>query len=167
MILFDDSCLGNCIHYYHGGTDVIEIPRLDKTSKYSKDFGDGFYCTIYRNQAVRWAKRKSKILRKEAIINRYSIENLDTLSVKRFNTINDEWLDFVVSCRTGKMHNYDIVEGPMADDTIFNTVNDYINGVITKKAFYALIEFKYPTHQICFCTDRAVNRLLYKGREVI
>ena len=37
----------------------------------------------------------------------------------------DEWLDFIAECRVGKIHEYDIVEGPMADDTIWNFVNDY------------------------------------------
>lgn len=40
----------------------------------------------------------------------------------------DEWLDFIAECRVGKIHEYDIVEGPMADDTIWNFVNDYLSG---------------------------------------
>lgn len=31
--------------------------------------------------------------------------------------MSDEWLDFITDCRSGKVHSYDIVEGPMADDT--------------------------------------------------
>ncbi len=38
--------------------------------------------------------------------------------------MTDEWLDFIVSCRSGISHGYDIVEGPMANDTI---VRSYYN----------------------------------------
>ncbi|MCI8723971.1 MAG: DUF3990 domain-containing protein [Ruminococcus sp.] len=32
--------------------------------------------------------------------------------------MTEEWLDFIANCRTGHPHIYDIVEGPMANDTI-------------------------------------------------
>ena len=34
--------------------------------------------------------------------------------------MSDEWLDFIASCRNGQPHDYDIVEDPMADDTVYN-----------------------------------------------
>lgn len=37
--------------------------------------------------------------------------------------MSEEWLDFIADCRHGKIHDYDIVEGPMADDTIWNVWN--------------------------------------------
>lgn len=40
----------------HGSSVIVEQPRIVKT-KYTKDFGYGFYCTILREQAVRWAVR--------------------------------------------------------------------------------------------------------------
>lgn len=42
--------------------------------------------------------------------------------------MSDEWLDFIAKCRIGKIHNYDIVEGPMVDDTVWNYVNDFLTG---------------------------------------
>ena len=41
---------------YHGGDTIIEKPKIIK-GKNTKDFGYGFYCTIIREQAERWAKR--------------------------------------------------------------------------------------------------------------
>lgn len=49
--------------------------------------------------------------------------------------MTDEWLDFVVSSRRGITHTYDIVEGPMADDTIWNYVDDFARGLISRTAF--------------------------------
>lgn len=39
---------------YHGGYIAIEKPEIRK-GKYTKDFGEGFYCTILREQAkISW-----------------------------------------------------------------------------------------------------------------
>ena len=75
--------------------------------------------------------------------------------------MSDEWLDFVVSSRQGIRHEYDIVEGPMADDTIWNYVDDFVRGLISRTAFWELVKFKYPTHQIVFCTEAALKCLEY------
>ena len=45
------------------------------------------------------------------------------MKILTFEEMTEEWLDFIVDCRMGKSHDYDIVEGPMADDTIFLNVN--------------------------------------------
>ena len=73
--------------------------------------------------------------------------------------MSDEWLDFIAQCRSGKTHNYDIVEGPMADDTVWNYVNDFLTGRISRKQFWVLAEFKHPTHQISFHTLSALDCL--------
>ena len=75
--------------------------------------------------------------------------------------MSDEWLDFIADCRSGKEHSYDIVEGPMADDQIWDYVEDYVAGNITREAFWALARFKHPTHQIAFCTPESVSTINY------
>ena len=42
----------------------------------------------------------------------------------------------------------------MADDQIWDYVEDYMEGSITREAFWILAKFKYPTHQIVFCTQK-------------
>ena len=59
--------------------------------------------------------------------------------------MTDEWLDFIIDCRSGKPHQYDIVIGTMANDQIYNYVSDYIDGAITREQFWVLAKFKYPT----------------------
>lgn len=61
--------------------------------------------------------------------------------------------------RLGKEHNFDIVEGPMADDQIWDYVEDYMANNISKSTFWELVKFKYPTHQIVFCTEDALKTL--------
>ncbi|MCI8387484.1 MAG: DUF3990 domain-containing protein [Clostridiales bacterium] len=147
---------------YYASSEIVEFPEIRKT-RYTKDFSWGFYCTNMLNQAVRWANRGNS----EPIINHYEYTPNNRLTILKFDEISDEWLDFIASCRSGKTHGYDIVEGPMADDTIWNYVNDFIIGNITRKQFWALAEFKYPTHQISFHTLSAIDCLTFKKSEVI
>ena len=93
--------------------------------------------------------------------------NENTLDIKEFKEMSDEWLDFIIDCRSGKSHKYDIVIGAMANDQIYNFVSDYIDGVITREQFWTLAKFKYPTHQINFCTENALKCLEYRGYEVV
>lgn len=89
------------------------------------------------------------------------------LNIKIFPEMTEEWLDFIVACRTGKPHGYDIVEGPMADDTIFNYVQNFLDGKISRGAFWSLAKFKKPTHQISFHTEKALTKFKFiKGSEV-
>lgn len=75
-------------------------------------------------------------------------------------------MDFIVSCRQRKSHKYDIVEGPMADDTIYNYIQNFIDGKISRAAFGELVKFKYPTHQISFHTVSALDTLKFIGSEI-
>ena len=146
---------------YHASKVTVEFPEIRK-SRYTKDFSWGFYCTNNFEQAVRWANRGEG----EPVINYYEYTPNDELSVLRFEEMCDEWLDFIAECRSGKTHPYDIVEGPMADDTIWNFVNDYLAGNIKRHQFWALAEFKHPTHQISFHTLSALNCLTFTKSEV-
>ena len=143
---------------YNGSAFKIENPKI-LTSGFYKDFGYGFYCTNIEKQAKRWAATRGK----QHIVNVYSYVEDENLKILKFDNMTEEWLDFVVNCRRGKMHTYDIVEGPMADDQIWDYVEDYAADKISKEAFWALVKFKYPTHQIVFCTEEALQTLHYEG----
>ena len=142
----------NKAYLYNGSSFKLENPKI-LTSGFYKDFGYGFYCTNIEKQAKRWAMTKGK----NQIVNVYSYTKAADLKILSFDSMTEEWLDFVVDCRQGKEHDYDIVEGPMADDTIWDYIEDYILGNITREAFWVLVKFKYPTHQIVFATDRALE----------
>lgn len=147
---------------YHGSQKSVETPEI-RISKYNKDFYYGFYCTVFPEQAKRWAVRHSGT----GIINEYLYQPNDSLHVLRFSEMTEEWLDFIVACRSGKSHNYDIVEGPMANDTIFNYIQNYVDGKISRAAFWELAKFKKPTHQISFHTAKALTTLQFiKSYEV-
>lgn len=147
---------------YHGSTQRVEFPEV-RRARYTKDFSWGFYCTNDFEQAKRWAIH----IKHTGVVNRYRYEEDPSLRILRFETMTDEWLDFIAMCRNGGVHDYDIVEGPMADDIIWDFVADYIAGEISREAFWALAKFKHPTHQISFHTLRALNCLTYEGSETV
>lgn len=142
------------IVYLGSYTDINE-PKIIN-GKYTKDFGEGFYCTMFKEQAIRWAKKYDS-----PILNVYEYDEDNSLNIKEFNMLSEEWLDFIINCRKGIKHNYDIVVGAMADDQIYNYVADLLDGVITREAFWELAKFKYPTHQIAFCTKKALECLKF------
>lgn len=142
---------------YHGSNVIVNHPKII-TDGFYKDFGYGFYCTNFEKQAKRCALTKKN----NHIVNIYVYKENKKLNCLIFKEMTDEWLDFVVSSRRGMTHTYDIVEGPMADDTIWNYVDDFEHGLISRTAFWELVKFKYPTHQIVFCTEEALNCLSYQ-----
>lgn len=148
---------------YHGSGFIVEHPEVRQT-KFHKDFYWGFYCTNIKEQAIRWARRHTQDT-EIPTLNVYEYTHNAELNIKVFNEMSDEWLDFICACRSGHPHDYDIVEGPMADDTIWNYVEDFLDGDISREAFWALAQYKHPTHQISFHTQRALNCLTFKGSE--
>lgn len=146
---------------YHGSYMPIKSPEIRK-GRNTKDFGVGFYCTIIKEQAQRWARRYDT-----KVVSIYDVRINSNLNIKEFKEMTEEWLDFIIACRSGKSHNYDIVIGAMADDQIYNFISDYIDGVITREQFWVLAKFKYPTHQIVFCTKEALKCLEYRGFEKV
>lgn len=143
---------------YHGSNVIVSEPKILINGHY-KDFGYGFYCTNIERQAKRWALTK----RKACVVNTYKYTENEALNICFFKEMTEEWLQFVVDCRRGIEHKYDIVEGPMADDQIWDYVEDYMEGKISKEAFWELVKFKYPTHQIVFCTQEALKTIHFEG----
>lgn len=140
---------------YCGSNCIVDKPQILK-GIYTKDFGEGFYCTILKEQAEKWAKKYDT-----KIINEYEYNENKNLKIKEFTIMTEEWLDFIVNSRKGITHEYDIVIGAMADDQVYNYITDYTNGIITREAFWELAKFKHPTHQIAFCTEEALKTIRF------
>lgn len=87
--------------------------------------------------------------------------------------INGHYKDFgyglyctnIENCRRGVEHGYDIIEGSMTDDTIWDFVEDFAEGRIEREVFWAYAKFKYPTHQIVFCTEKALKCITFEGSD--
>jgi hypothetical protein len=158
---------------YHGG--YIEIKKIDLTKcEPNKDFGRGFYVTGIKEQAEIWAKRIGKDHNCKGVVTEFIFyENafIDGVHrVLRFDSYNDAWLDFVTLNRRKDSplpaHDYDIVEGPVADDRISRQIDNYIEGKISREKFLTMVSYEEPTHQICFCTADSLLMLEYKDKSI-
>lgn len=146
---------------YHGGFAAIDKPEILK-SRFAKDFGDGFYCTELEAQAIRWASRYDT-----PVVSIYEYQPNENLKMLVFEEMTEEWLNFIVECRSGGKHDYDIVIGAMANDQIYNYISDFIDGVINREQFWVLAKFKHPTHQVCFCSENALDTLRFTEYKTI
>lgn len=146
---------------YHGSYAEVREPKII-VGRNTKDFGTGFYCTVIKEQAQRWARRYDT-----PTVNIYSSLIDEKLDILEFKTMTDAWLDFIIACRSGKPHSHEIVIGAMANDQIYNFISDYMDGILTREQFWVLAKFKYPTHQINFCTDDALKCLTFVKSEKV
>jgi hypothetical protein len=84
------------------------------------------------------------------------------LNVLHFDGYDEKWLEFVVQNRLNdteeQAHDYDIIEGPVADDRITEQIKDYIDGIISKEDFLNDL-IHLLSHQICFCTVQSLQAL--------
>jgi hypothetical protein len=160
------------MNVYHGSYTLIEEIDLSKSIP-NKDFGKGFYVTKFRQHAESWAKiigrkHKTKGFVTEFIF--YDTEFTERLcKVKHFDAYDEKWLDFVVENRNpfGKMHDYDIVEGPVANDKVQNRIGTYLDGLISKADFLEELKWHEDTHQICFCTLKSLLTLQRTDRKQV
>ena len=151
---------------FHGGCTEIREIDLSK-GRSNLDFGKGFYVTNIRSQAEYWADRMGKFHNVDGVVSEFEFyERAFTdkmYKVLRFDGYNEEWLDFVVLNRDPiteeQRHDYDIVEGPVANDDVNDRIVDYLEGLVSKADFLTELSFHKPTHQICFCTPRALQMI--------
>lgn len=65
-------------------------------------------------------------------------------------------------CRKGLPHtDYDVVEGGIADDQVFNTIDLYFSGVYTREQALNQLQFKKPNRQICITSQSVLDRFLH------
>jgi len=156
---------------YHGSYTKITKIDLSKCEP-RKDFGKGFYVTSIPRQAEIWAERMAKKYGQKGVVTEFTFyENAFTDGVHkvlRFDGCDEKWLDFVALNRRLDSpipaHDYDIVEGPVADDRISRKIDHYIAGKIPREKFLNMLRHEEPTHQICFCTADSLLMLETKDK---
>ena len=150
---------------YHGSIVEIKSPDLNHSKRFL-DFGPGFYVTSFREQAERWARRKSARRGGPSvpIVNEYELDDdFAGFSVLRFGEAGEAWLDFVCDCRDGKnVHSpFDVIVGRVADDDVFRTVQSWRQGDISKSRALELLRFAVPNDQIVLKTVRVLSEKLH------
>lgn len=153
---------------YHGSNMPVEVPDL-KHSKPYKDFGQGFYLSADRKQAVGMAEQKlSQVKSGSVYVSTFlfdeSLMHSGELKVKIFTDYSEEWANFILANRSRErqqpVHDYDIVYGPIADDGVTFQLRRYEGGVISLSRLVEELHYaKGITFQYFFGTERALKCL--------
>lgn len=153
---------------YHGSN--VAIDNIDLScSRRGKDFGCGFYLNPDKSQALAMAIRTTKRMQEGApVLNAYTfdeklLEENSPLSVKVFEGYSIEWAEFILKNRRNleqtPIHNYDIVIGPIADDTVGLQLRRFIQGYISIERMIDELRFQTPAIQYFFGTKKAISYL--------
>lgn len=152
---------------YHGST--YDFSKIDLTKSHNRrDFGRGFYTTILEQQAQQWAYRLAlRNHQNKYYVYKYCFIDDTDLNIKRFDLLNEDWLEFVKNNRFngGLQHNYDVVIGPVADDNTMMTVQLYVMGVINAAEAVQRLKFSKVNNQISFHTEKALSYLQFVGKD--
>lgn len=153
---------------YHGSNVAIEQIDLSH-SKRGKDFGQGFYLNANPDQAMEMAARTTRFLN-EGIptLSCFEFDEDEAikngLNIKIFPDYSEEWAEFVVMNRKNNSdipaHPYDIVIGPIADDTVGVQIRRFIMGYLSASALVEELRFRGDhAVQYFFGTPQAVQFL--------
>lgn len=142
---------------YHTSNLIIEKPDVLHSRKHL-DFGVGFYLTPLERQARNYGQR---FIRRgeDAIMNVYELsDEMPQISRKVFAAYDGEWLDYITACRKGLSHEqYDVIEGGIADDQVFDTVDLYLQGLYTREQALDQLRWKQPNHQLCITSQKVLD----------
>jgi hypothetical protein len=146
---------------YHTSNVIVYQPDVCHSRKHL-DFGMGFYLTPLEQQARDYGQRF--IRRGEpAIMNIFDLsDNISGVSRKVFPFYDGEWLDYITACRKGLPYQqYDIIEGGIADDQVFDTVDLYLQGIYTREQALDQLQWKKPNRQICITSQPVIDHYLH------
>lgn len=143
---------------YHTGS--VEIPTPDiRHGRKNADFGQGFYLTPDADFTYRWAW-------KDAVVNAYALET-EGLRVRRF-TRSAAWFDYICQNRRGlDALDADVVIGPIANDTIFDSVGILSSGYLKSEDALRLLMIGPEYTQVAIKTERAAARLRWLGARTV
>lgn len=157
---------------YHGGTEIVESP-ICKFGRKNLDFGQGFYVTDIRKQAVDWALLMADRRKKEPVLNKYRLNRgaiIAEARTKIFTAYDQDWLELIVASRRGQQmaELYDYIEGGVANDRVVDTVNLYMLGLMDIDTALSRLAQHQPNNQMCLLNQEITDKyLIYDGTETI
>jgi hypothetical protein len=156
---------------YHGSNISVEKPEI-RNSNRNLDFGNGFYVTTNFEQAHSFCQIVCNRRGGTPVI---SVFNFDyetagkSLKFKIFPVADDEWFDFVCDNRMGryKGENYDIITGPVANDTVYLTFLGYLAGATSREDALKQLKVRELYDQVTFCSEKALGYLHFRHYEEV
>lgn len=150
---------------FHGSNMTVEEPKIVVSNR-TLDFGAAFYTTSNLNQAINWSRLKTKRTGIGcSVVSMYEFDEhlVANLSILHFEAASYKWLDFVVRNRKGERSEtkYDIVIGPVANDSTMRVINDYMAGNISEEIALMLLKPQALSDQYAFLTTSGLSTLKF------
>ena len=156
---------------YHGSIDEVVNPEIRQPNR-SLDYGAGFYTTTSYEQAKRWVERKMKD--KGVAVGYVNIYELDEKLVKNMKSLffekpTEEWVSFVMRNRTERnfVHDYDVVYGPVADDSVYTQFALYEGGIISLPTLIHELKTYKLVDQYLFHTEKSLLAIKFVKSEIV
>ncbi len=143
---------------YHTSDREIKEPDIQYGRK-NADFGQGFYLTPDRDFTYRWAGNN-------AVVNEYEFNEKD-LDIHIFKR-DEEWFRYIFNNRRLKDElSSDVVIGPIANDTIFDTLGIISSGYLKTEEALSLLKIGPEYRQVAIKSEQAIKNLRFIGSEKI
>ena len=143
---------------YHTSDREIRNPDIHYGRK-NADFGWGFYLTPDREFTYRWA-------RENAVVNVYELDE-NELNMHTF-TRDIHWFEYIFNNRRLRDSLVaDVVIGPIANDTIFDTLGIMSSGFLKPEAAVRLLMIGPEYTQVVIKTEKALKQLRFIRSEKI
>ncbi|MCR4657282.1 MAG: DUF3990 domain-containing protein [Lachnospiraceae bacterium] len=143
---------------FHTSDREIKNPDIHHGRK-NADFGWGFYLTPDRDFTYRWA-------RENAVVNTYEFDETGLL-VHRFSR-STEWFEYIFyNRRLNDSLTADVIIGPIANDTIFDTLGVISSGYLRPKEALQLLMIGPEYIQVAIKSEKAVKQLKWIKSERI
>ena len=156
---------------YHGSLEEVRTPEIRLPNR-SLDYGHGFYTTTSYEQARKLVERRMKD--NEASAGYVNVYELDDELIKRmrlliFDKPTEEWVNFVMKNRTerGFTHNYDVVYGPVADDSVYTQFTLYEGGIISMPTLIQELKTYKLVDQYLFHTEESLRAIRFVESKII
>lgn len=156
---------------YHGSIDEVVNPEIRQPNR-SLDYGAGFYTTTSYEQAKRWVERRMKD--KGVAVGYVNIYELDEKLVKNMKSLffekpTEEWVSFVMRNRTERnfIHDYDVVYGPVADDSVYTQFALYEGGIISLPTLIHELKTYKLVDQYLFHTEKSLLAIKFVKSEIV
>lgn len=163
---------------FHGSNMEIDKVDLSRCMP-NKDFGCGFYTTLLEEQAWRMAQRRARIDGGKPTVTVYEVpDDLAERSDLNCRIFDDkptiEWAIFIKNNRDRKFTDfssmecnldckYDVVIGPVANDTVGLLIRQFSRGTIDAEYLKKEFDFGRLTNQYTFHTEKALQYLKKVG----
>lgn len=164
--LYKSKETNNNLILFHGSKNGIEGNLTIEKSNEKKDFGKGFYLGENVKQAISFVSNYPN-----SLLYIVEIKDVDKLKIKYFD-VTTEWMILVAYFR-GRINEYssslylkelldsiknvDIIVAPIADNSMYSIINDFIEGGITDKQCINALSANRLGKQFVILNDKTLN----------